>query len=895
MNQMSFRNGQTFLTKVSIFPIRYVSSLSLLEIPLTFQGGHGKCRTPFNPIGFFSDPTRTRNPTVGETKSIHAHVTKTSLVQSDVFVANSVIECYCKCAAMDDATRLFDEIPSPNVISWNLIISGYNHNLKYEDCWKIFCRMISSGFDPNQFTYGSILSACTASHATFSGHQIYSRVIKNGYFTNGYVRTGMIDLFAKNGSFKNALTVFQDVLCENVVCWNAIIAGAVKNGENIIALDIFHQMLGGFSMPNSFTFSSILTACTALGELGIGKGVHGWVIKCGAEDIFVGTAIVDLYAKCGDIGEAVKEFSCMPVHNVVSWTAIISGFVQKEDYISALKFIREMRAIGEEINTYTITSVLTACANPEMVREAIQIHSLIIKTGFYLDSTVMGSLINMYAKIGAVELSEMVFGEMGYANNLSAWAAIISAFAQNQSPGKTIELFRRMVQGGLRPDEFCSSSILSIVDHLYLGKQIHCYIFKVGLIFHVSVGSALFTMYSKCGSLEESYEIFEQIHDKDEISWASMITGFAEHGCADQAFHLFREMVLEEIRPDEISLTAILTACSSLQSLKKGKEVHGQALRVGVTKEILVGGALITMYSKCKALVYARRVFEVMPQKDNVTWSSLLSGYTQNGYIEEAVLMFREMLVTGLEIDGFTVSSVLCAVTGLTNSCLGNQLHAYTVKVGLRSDLLVGSSLVTMYSKCGSIDDSRKVFDQIDKPDLVTWTAMIMSYAQHGIGEEALRIYDLMREQGVAPDSVTFVGVLSACSHSGLVEEGYFHLNSMRNDYGLAPGLHHYACMVDLLGRSGRLKEAEQFIGNMSIKPDALIWSTLLGACKLHGDIELGKLAAKRVFELDPGDDGAYVSLSNIFADVGHWEEVLKIRSLMKGTGVKKDPAWSSA
>ncbi|KAK9277835.1 hypothetical protein L1049_027392 [Liquidambar formosana] len=886
---------QKFQTRISVSAHKFISSLAVVaENPSNFYGRQDPNLSPFNPFHFFNDYAKSRWYTIKDTKMMHAHLIKTDVLHSDIFVTNSLMDWYCKSAAMGDALRLFDKISHPNIISWNIIISGYNNNLLFDCSWRIFCRMYLSGFDPNQFTYGSVLSACAALQSPVSGKQVYSLALKNGLYSNGYVRAGMIDLFAKCCSFEDALRVFHDFLCENVVCWNSIISGAVRNGENWVALDIFCQMCRGFLVPNSFTFSSILTACAKVEELEMGKGFQGWAIKCGAgEDVFVGTAIIDLYAKCGDMDEAVKEFWRMPNRNVVSWTTIITGFVQKDDSISALQFFKEMRTIREEINNYTVTSVLTACAKSAMFEEAIQIHSWIVKAGFHSDSSVRASLINMYSKIGAVDLSEMVFREMDNIKNLGTWAAMISALAQKKSSRRAIELFQRMFREDLKPDKFCSSSVLSIVDCLIFGRQIHCYALKTGLAFDVSVGSSLFTMYSKCGSLKESYEVFEQMLNKDNVSWASMIAGFTEHGYGDQAILLFREMLFEETRLDEMTITAILTACSSLHSLQKGKEIHGYALRAGVGKEILVGGALVTMYSKCGALDLARRVFDMMPQKDHVSCSSLVSGYAHSGYIEEALLLFHEIQMAGLGIDSFTISSVLGAVALLNRSNIGIQLHTHVTKLGLDLEVSVGSSLVTMYSKCGSIEDCRKVFDQIEKPDLIGWTAMIVSYAQHGKGAEALRLYELMKEEGIKPDSVTFVGVLSACSHNGLVEEGYFHLNSMTKDYGIEPGYRHYACMVDLLGRSGRLEEAKRFINNMPIEPDALVWGTLLAACKVHGDIELGRLAAKKVFELEPCDSGAYVSLSNICADVGQWEEVLKIRSLMNGTGVRKEPGWS--
>ncbi|KAK3001212.1 hypothetical protein RJ639_022048 [Escallonia herrerae] len=468
---------------------------------------------------------------------------------------------------MDSALRLFDEIPYPNVFSWNQMISGYNARFLYEVSWRTFCRMQWSGYVPNQFTYWSVLSACSALQSPLCGKQIYALAIRSGFFWNSYVRTGMIDLFVKCSSFEDAVRVLYDVWCENVVCWNFIISGAVRNKEYWFALNLFRQMCRRFLLPNTYTFSSILTACASLEELELGRGVQGWVVKHGArEDVFVGTAVIDLYAKCGDMDEAVKEFSRMPIRNVVSWTAIISGFVQRDDAIIAVQYFKEMRKLREEINNYTITSVLAACSDPAMVKEAIQIHCWIYKVGFYSDSAVKASLINSYSKAGAVGLSELVFRDAEDLKHQSTWAVMISACAQH----------------------------------------------------------------------------------------------------------------------------AVLTACTSLYSLRIGKQVHGYALLRGVAKQTLVGGSLINMYSKCGSLYLARRVFDMMPFTDQVSCSSLLSGYAESGYIEVAFQLFQEMLFADFTIDSFTVSSLLGAVS-LHLFFPSASMAGTTTRVLFFLDLLIGS------------------------------------------------------------------------------------------------------------------------------------------------------------------------------------------------------------
>uniref|UniRef100_A0A803M161 Pentatricopeptide repeat-containing protein n=2 Tax=Chenopodium quinoa TaxID=63459 RepID=A0A803M161_CHEQI len=812
-----------------------------------------------------------------------------------MFLSNSLLNWYMRLSAIDDAFQLFDEMPSPNFISWNVMISGCNNDLFYDYAWRYFCRMRSMGNGSNEYTYGSVISACSGLGSLLYGKMVYALTLKDGYFSNGYVRSGMIELFSKNSRFDDALRLFDDWPYEqNVVCWNNMINGAVKSGDHGRAIKLFHQMRWFAVIPNNITFSGALGACNALENDDMGKNIHALVIKHGAgQDVFVGTGISDLYSKCGLMDEAIKNFFRMPVQNVVSWTAMISGYVQKGDVVSAIKLFGEMRKVGVEVNKYTITSILSACAKSYVVDVAMQMHSWIIKSGLAADSAVIASMISTYSKAGEVHLSELLYLEQDNCDDECLWNVMISSFVQNKKIEEAINLFCRMLLNGSKPDNFAIGSMLSIIDCLYTGRQIHSYMLKSGLVFDLCVGSSLFTMYSKCGRLLESYEVFLQLPDRDIVSWASMISGFAEHGYPHKAIQLFREMLLAGSKPDQVTFMGVLTACSSLVTPLIGKEVHGYVFRAGLSRESFIGGALVNMYSKCGAQDLARRVFDMIPQKDQVMCSVLVSGYAQAGDIQEALSVLHGMLVANLQADSYTISSILGSDALLKMTDIGIQLHALILKIGLESDVSVGSSLITMYSKCGVVNDCRKAFDQIIKPDLISWTTMIVSYAQQGRSTEALKLYEAMTREGLEPDAVTFVGVLSACSHAGLVEEGYSHLSSMSKDYGIEPHLRHYSCMVDLLGRSGRLKEAESFIHSMPIKPDALIWATLLAACKLHGDVDIGRLAAKKVIELQPSNYGAYVSLSNMCADIGQWDEVEDIRNLMKRTRLSKEPGWS--
>lgn len=884
---------EKFNWKSSQLACRFFCSLAFEQNTFVSSIKHEEKSTFFYTFGFLRDYRFLGKRSVRNTKNLHAHLLKTRALQPNIFLVNSLLDCYCKSGAMVDAHKLFDTIALPNRVSWNILISGCDRNMMFEKSLEMFCRMHLLGVEPDEFSYGSVLSACSALRDSMFGKQVYSLVMKNGFLSSGFVQTRMMDLFFKNCNFKEALRFFYDSSCDNVACWNAIISVAVKSRESGVALNLFHQMHHASLMPNSYTFPSVLTACCVLKELHIGRGIHGWAIKCGATDVYVETAILDLYVKFGCMSEAFRQFSQMQAHNVVSWTAIISGFVQEGDTFFALKLLKDMRALGQEIDRYTVTSILSACAKPWMIKEAGEIHSLVLKLGLNLDAKVGAALVNMYAKIGEAGLSELAFSEMRNIKDQSVWAAMLSSLAQNQNSGRAVELFRVMFGEGVKPDEYCISSVLSITGCLRLGSQIHGYALKSGLVTDISVGCSLSTMYSKCGCLEESYKVFQQVPFKDNALWASMISGFAEHGRADRALQLFKEMLCQEIVPDNITLVSTLTVCSDLCFLKTGKEIHGYAFCLGKGTDTVVGGALVNMYSKCGSLNLARTVFDMLPQKDAFACTSLVSGYAQKGLIEESFFLFHDMLRTNVTVDTFTISSILGAAAVLYRSDIGTQLHAYIEKLGLQVDVSVGSSLVTMYSKCGSIEECQKAFDDAENHDLIGWTSIIVSYAQHGKGAKALAAYEHMRKEGIQPDAVTFVGILLACSHSGLVEEAFFYLNSMNEDYNIKPGHRHYACLIDLLGRSGRLMEAESFINKMPIEPDALMWGTLLAACKVHGDFELGKLAARKILELGPSDAGVYVSFSNICADVGQWEDVTKIRSSLKGTGMRKEPGWS--
>ncbi|KAJ1289663.1 hypothetical protein BS78_02G181800 [Paspalum vaginatum] len=751
---------------------------------------------------------------------------------------------------------------------------------------------VGSAAAPCPFSYGNALAACAASAAAPLAfvEQLYCAAWKDGLSRYAHVCSAAVDVLAKRGLLRDAMRAFEDGDRSSVVCWNAAISGAVRNGQHELGVEMFRDMVRGSSCAaNSFTYSGALSACAAGAELGVGRALHGMVLRRDPEyDVFVGTSVVNMYVKCGEMGAAMNEFWRMPIQNVVSWTTAIAGFVQEKDPAGAMLLLVEMVRSGVAINKYTATSILLACSQVSMIREASQVHGMIMKTELYSDHVVMEALISTYANVGAIQMCEKVFQEVGTVSNRSIWSAFISGVSSH-SLQRSTELLRRMLLQGLRPNDKCYASFFSSIDSNELGRQMHSMVIKDGYVQGVLVGSALSTMYSRCNNLKDSLMVFDEMQERDEVSWTSMIAGFATHGCSAEAFQVFRNMIADGFTPDDVSLRAILSACNIPECLLKGKEVHGHVLRVygGTTS---INHFLVSMYSKCQDVQTARRIFDATPCKDQAILSSMITGYATNGDSEEAVSLFQLMLETGFQIDRFVCSSIISICAGMEKPFFGKLLHTYATKAGMLSDLSVSSSLVKLYSKSGNLDDSRKVFDEINVPDLVTWTAIIDGYAQHGSSQDALAMFDLMITSGVKPDTVVLVSVLSACARNGLVEEGFKHFNLMRTVYGVEPVLHHYCCMVDLLGRSGRLAEAKSFIESMHLKPDSMVWSTLLAACRVHDDAVLGRFVENKMRE-ENYDSGCFATLSNIRASSGDWEGVMEIRKSVKD--VKKEPGWS--
>ena len=414
----------------------------------------------------------------------------------------------------------------------------------------------------------------------------------------------------------------------------------------------------------------------------------------------------------------------------------------------------------------------------------------------------------------------------------------------------------------------------------------------MGLGFDLFLATKLVNFYSVCDSLRNAHLLFDRIPKSNLFLWNVLIRGYAWNGPYEAAISLYHQMLEYGLAPDNFTFPFVLKACSALSAIEEGRNIHEHAIRTGWETDVFVGAALIDMYAKCGCVRSAREVFDKIEERDAVLWNSMLAAYSQNGHPDESLALCSEMALAGLRPTEATLVTVISASADIAALPQGKELHGFSWKHGFESNDKVKTALVDMYAKCGSVKVARNLFEQLKEKRVVSWNAIITGYAMHGHANEALDLFEEMKEKSL-PDHITFVGVLAACSHGGLLDEGWMFFESMVRDYRIVPTIQHYTCMVDLLGHCGRLDEAYNLIMQMRAMPDSGVWGALLNSCKIHGNVELGEVALEKLIELDPDDSGNYVILSNIYAQAGKWEGVARLRKLMIDRGIKKGTAYS--
>ncbi|KAM7471201.1 hypothetical protein LguiA_009384 [Lonicera macranthoides] len=749
---------------------------------------------------------------------------------------------------------------------------------------------------------GILLQACGLHKDIEIGRKVHEMVWASNYFKNDFVlNTRIITMYSMCGSPWDSRSVFDQLQRKNLYQWNALVSGYTRNELWHDAMSLFCElMVVTEHRPDNFTLPCVIKACGGLLDMGLGKDVHGMAVKMDlVSDVFVGNALISMYGKLGFVEEAVRVFEYMPERNLVSWNSMISGLSENGLSQECFNLFREMLVCEEGLipDVATLVTVLPVCAAEREVEIGKIVHGLAAKLGLNQELMVSNALMDMYSKCGFLIEAQILFDKNNIKNEVT-WNSIIGCYSREGHVGQTFYLLQKMQteNDNMKPSQITILNVLPVCledSELTSVKELHGYSVRRGFQYDEMVANAFIAAYAKCGSLNSAEHVFNGMENRTVSSWNALMGGYAQNGDPSKAIDLYLQMTDSGIEPDWFSIGSLLLACAHLRSLQYGREVHGFVLRNGFGKDSFIGISLLSLYIRCGKPLSVQALFDGMEDKSLVSWNTMITGYSQNGLPNEALDLFRKMVSEGNQPYEIAIISVFGACSQLSALYIGKEAHCFALKACLAEDRYVGCSIIDMYAKSGLIEQSRRVFYQLKEKDVATWTVLITGYGIHGRGKEAIELFDAMQRTGLKPDGFTFMGILMACNHAGLVQEGNKLFDDMRTVHRLEPKLEHYACVVDMLGRAGKIVDALELVTEMPEEPDSRIWSSLLSSCRVHGDLDLGTKVAEKLLELEPNKAENYVLVSNLYAGFGKWDEVRKVRGSMKEIGLQKDVGCS--
>ncbi|XP_024521304.1 pentatricopeptide repeat-containing protein At3g09040, mitochondrial-like [Selaginella moellendorffii] len=781
---------------------------------------------------------------------IHSHA-RSSGLDTHSFVASRLVSMYSKCGSMNDARQVFESMVERDSVSWNCIILGYAECGDGELALEFFSQMLQQkqggeNLKTTSVTYLAALKACAslASGETpqlvdgqllkpktlESVKKVHSQATADGHASEVFVATSLVDVYCKCGSLREARLVFDTVPNPTLISWTTIILGHADNHEGELALELYERMLERGFTPNYVTYVAALKACSSLADKEAAVPVEGKVVKLGA------------------------------------------------------------LAKGREIHRHACQSF---CA---------QLHIF-----------VANSLVDMYAKCGSLEESRTVFESIPNKSVVS-WTGMILGYAEN-GDGKTgLELYKRMQEEGCAADAIavvaaakaCSSMAAKEEARMVEGRRIKSKsLEKAKEIYlqareHVeldsSVGASLVDMFAKCGSTTDAREVFERMPRREVASWNCLIMGHAESGEAKIALEQYQRMIEDDrVVADGVTYVAALKACACLNGGKDGddslevklqasKTIHARAVRAGFELHALVANTLIDTYAKAGSMSDSWRVFESMESQSAVSWTAIVSGYARAADGKLALESYRLMVeeLDGVKLDAASFIAALKACRAEAAVESGRTIEAQARAAAASLIPTVANCLIDFYGKCGSMVEARQVFDSMNSSDrqLITWNSLIDGYSRQGDFDRVLELFEEMQRQLFEPNDVTFVSILAAASHAGLVDRGKECFESMSSRHGIVPGVKHYACMVDLLGRANRLDEALETASSMPYTSNSVVWMALLSACHKWKNVRIGQVAFESLLKVERNPVAACVLMSNLYAGVGMWEESRAVKEM---------------
>lgn len=784
-------------------------------------------------------------------RALHMHACAFGL-DCDILLGNYLVPMFVGCGSVSDAHRVFCKLACPNEFSWSALAQGFVECGELQQAIGL-CKnqqMVSSSF-----MLTSLLKACSMLKCVGKGQELHSWLVKQGNDSELFVGNSLVDMYAKCGFLAEAREVFEKLPVHDVISWTTLIAGYAEfglSGEVFTCLELMR--LENVS-PNAVTYICSLKVCGgSAGHIDKGQKIHTEIVKESLEtDLQVSNSLIDMYIKSASFEEAEHVFYRLAVRDVFSWTALVKGYSEHGVCEEALVSLEKMRLEGVSPNAVTFSYILKACRNLGAINKGFMVHSEIVKEGHERNVHVGTTLLDMHGECGSLEDAQQVFDTLPSRNTVS-WNALIAAYADSGFGDKALSCYEQMQSEDSPQDEITfifslkASASTKSVDK---GQLIHSELAKEGFENDPFVGSMLVDMYAKHGYLVEAWEVFNELPNRDVVSWTALVGGFAELSFHEQALDCFELMVLEEVSANAFTYGFGLKACGGVKGVDKGMEFHSQVVKQGIEKDVFVCNALVDMYTQCGALCEAEGVFSTLSSPDVVSWNILIEGYVDQGLGKDALVYFDMMQQRGVNANAVTYICALRACGSIKDLVRGQEIHLKIVEEQLEGETFVGNCLVDMYAKCGSVAGARHVFGDLLARDVVSWNALIGGYLDCGHFSEGLVCFEQMKvEDGLIPDSVTYVRVLRACSN----------LKAMDRSYRL---------------------HAE--IVQEGFEEDSFVGAALVGMYATHGYFSEAKQV---LWELPVRDVVSWTALMTGYAECGHGEEALKTLQHMQQDGV---------
>lgn len=694
-----------------------------------------------------------------------------------MFIENALIDMYVKCASLDDAHAVFVRSSRPDATSFNTLIGGYAEDGNVKPALVLFRHMQVKGISYDEITFVCILKACCTSGSLSHGQHIHAKVVEFGLeLDDEHVGNSLLHMYTCCESFEDAKILFERMRSQSVVTWTTLIAGYTQSGQGVDALELLGQMRHQGVEPNEVTFISIVKGCSSILALEMGRSVHENLIEGGLDgSLCIGNALIDMYGKCGNLEDATTLFLRMPSRNVVTWTALIAGYSQYGRAQEAMLYFDRMQNEGLHPNPVTFAALLNACANRDALNQGRSVHACIIEHGLEYDTYIGNSLVDMYFECQSSDDGVVVFNKMPQ-RGVVTWNILVTGYVQHGKHLQALQSYRQMhLEGLVQPDPVTFVSALKScvgMEDLYQGVLIHAHIIRSNFLLDTSVGSSLIEMYIRCEHLEDACRVFSSLPERNAVTWNVLLKGFVDARHGNKTLELFLLMQEDGLKPDAVTLLCTMKACSSIGALQQGYLLHIDSVQRGLDIDLSIGNSLVSMYSSCGSMSEAQAVFEKMPMRDRISWSTLITGYAQHNDCSEALRCYESMLEYGVQPDEIILVCVLsaCSRGGFIDEGF-THFKSMRDSLGLQPTVEHYNPLVDLLGGVGALHEAEDLMETLPfKKNMVGWVTLLAASRDHSNQGIARRCFDHVVEIDPANASA-YVIMSNIYTRAGLLEE----------------------------------------------------------------------------------------------------------------------------